>query len=254
MVSPAVQSSFPAIGGSLEAIAALDSRIQVQFIDSMNTALDLVTIGGVRRSQFAHMTGKYSDPRPVHLTWDINQELSALGLAPGDTLPDRLRFDLAREEVPPAVAILTASFTYLVVDSNQHAIQDGALGLNVPRRLGHDPKFPYVKVHQHLTHVDRFDMNRFVADASAGLTPASTSFWNSLDKCIDDFELSVRASNCLQNANIKYVGELVQKTRTELRKIKNFGRKTIDEVVDVILTPLGLSLDMDVRGWTPPSK
>ncbi len=67
---------------------------------------------------------------------------------------------------------------------------------------------------------------------------------------VDELELSVRASNCLQAANIKYIGDLVQKTEAEMLKTKNFGRKSLREIKD-ILAGMGLSLGMRLENWPP---
>jgi DNA-directed RNA polymerase subunit alpha len=60
---------------------------------------------------------------------------------------------------------------------------------------------------------------------------------------IDEIELSVRSANCLENADIKYIGELVQRTEAEMLRTKNFGRKSLNEIKE-ILTEMGLSLGM----------
>jgi DNA-directed RNA polymerase subunit alpha len=62
--------------------------------------------------------------------------------------------------------------------------------------------------------------------------------------------LSVRSANCLKNANIRYIGELVSKTEAEMLKTKNFGRKSLNEIKE-ILSNMGLSLGMKVDGWPP---
>ena len=72
-----------------------------------------------------------------------------------------------------------------------------------------------------------------------------------LDKSVDELELSVRSANCLQNANIRYIGELVQRTEGEMLKTKNFGRKSLKEIKE-ILAEMGLSLGMKLDGWLPP--
>ena len=64
-----------------------------------------------------------------------------------------------------------------------------------------------------------------------------------LFRSVDELELSVRSANCLQNANIRYIGELVQRTEGEMLKTKNFGRKSLNEIKDV-LTSMDLSLGM----------
>jgi len=65
---------------------------------------------------------------------------------------------------------------------------------------------------------------------------------------VDDLELSVRCANCLQNADIKYIGELVQKTEQEMLKTKNFGRKSLNEIKE-FLQEMGLSLGMKLDGF-----
>jgi DNA-directed RNA polymerase subunit alpha len=69
-----------------------------------------------------------------------------------------------------------------------------------------------------------------------------------LFKSVEEFELSVRSANCLQNANISYIGELVQKTEADLLKTKNFGRKSLKEIKDK-LSELGLTLGMHIENW-----
>jgi DNA-directed RNA polymerase subunit alpha len=64
-----------------------------------------------------------------------------------------------------------------------------------------------------------------------------------LDKSVEELELSVRSYNCLKNANIRTIRELVQKTETEMLKTKNFGRKSLNEIKE-ILQSMGLSLGM----------
>jgi DNA-directed RNA polymerase subunit alpha len=67
-----------------------------------------------------------------------------------------------------------------------------------------------------------------------------------LFKSVDELELSVRSANCLQNANIRYIGELVQRSEAEMLKTKNFGRKSLNEIKEVLGTmslELGMTLD-----------
>jgi DNA-directed RNA polymerase subunit alpha len=65
---------------------------------------------------------------------------------------------------------------------------------------------------------------------------------------VDELELSVRSANCLQNADIKYIGELVQKTEGEMLKTKNFGRKSLNEIKE-ILAGLGLEFGMKLENF-----
>ena len=71
-----------------------------------------------------------------------------------------------------------------------------------------------------------------------------------LFRSVDELELSVRSANCLKNAEIRYIGDLVQKTEGEMLKTKNFGRKSLNEIRD-ILTEMGLGLGMKLDGWPP---
>jgi DNA-directed RNA polymerase subunit alpha len=81
---------------------------------------------------------------------------------------------------------------------------------------------------------------------------AAPEFNPNLYRSVDELELSVRSANCLQSANIKYIYELVQKTEAEMLKTKNFGRKSLNEIKD-ILTEMGLSLGMKLDGFVPPT-
>ena len=67
---------------------------------------------------------------------------------------------------------------------------------------------------------------------------------------VEDLELSVRSANCLKNARIRYIGDLVTKTEQDMLKTKNFGRKSLNEIKDIIRA-MGLSLGMTVEGWPP---
>ncbi|MFH1757156.1 MAG: DNA-directed RNA polymerase subunit alpha [Pseudomonadota bacterium] len=73
-----------------------------------------------------------------------------------------------------------------------------------------------------------------------------------LFKNVDELELSVRSANCLKNADIRFIGDLVQKTEAEMLKTKNFGRKSLNEIKE-ILTEMGLNLGMKLENW-PPSE
>lgn len=86
-------------------------------------------------------------------------------------------------------------------------------------------------------------------------TPAEPSEEDKLNeylwRSVDELELSVRSANCLQNANIHYIGDLVQKTEAEMLKTKNFGRKSLKEIKE-ILAQMGLSLGMKIPNWQGP--
>jgi DNA-directed RNA polymerase subunit alpha len=71
-----------------------------------------------------------------------------------------------------------------------------------------------------------------------------------LYKSVDELELSVRAANCLENAGLRLIGELVMRSESEMLKTKNFGRKTLNEIKD-ILAEMGLHLGMKIDGYDP---
>ncbi|HRF10373.1 MAG TPA: DNA-directed RNA polymerase subunit alpha [Xanthobacteraceae bacterium] len=69
-------------------------------------------------------------------------------------------------------------------------------------------------------------------------------------KKVDELELSVRSANCLKNDNIVYIGDLIQKSEAEMLRTPNFGRKSLNEIKEVLAT-MGLHLGMEVQGWPP---
>ena len=80
--------------------------------------------------------------------------------------------------------------------------------------------------------------------------PAEDKVNENLLRSVDELDLSVRAENCLQAANIKYIGDLVQKSENEMLKTKNFGRKSLKEIKE-LLAEMGLSLGMKLDNWPP---
>ena len=76
------------------------------------------------------------------------------------------------------------------------------------------------------------------------------AFNPALLKKVDELELSVRSANCLKNDNIVYIGDLIQKTEAEMLRTPNFGRKSLNEIKEV-LAAMGLHLGIDVQDWPP---
>jgi DNA-directed RNA polymerase subunit alpha len=76
------------------------------------------------------------------------------------------------------------------------------------------------------------------------------AFNPALLKKVDELELSVRSANCLKNDNIVYIGDLIQKTEAEMLRTPNFGRKSLNEIKEV-LASMGLHLGMEVPAWPP---
>ncbi|MEE4362957.1 MAG: DNA-directed RNA polymerase subunit alpha [Desulfotignum sp.] len=82
---------------------------------------------------------------------------------------------------------------------------------------------------------------------------ADGKFNENIYRSVDELELSVRSSNCLKNARIHTIYQLVQKTDSEMLKTKNFGRKSLNEIKEV-LASMDLSLGMDLEGFEPPEE
>jgi DNA-directed RNA polymerase subunit alpha len=76
-------------------------------------------------------------------------------------------------------------------------------------------------------------------------------FNENLYRSVEELELSVRSANCLKNADINKIWQLVSKTEAEMLKTKNFGRKSLNEIKEV-LSEMGLSLGMKLEGFAPP--
>ena len=98
-------------------------------------------------------------------------------------------------------------------------------------------------------------LNVFVNFEEPRREEASTSipelaFNPALLKKVDELELSVRSANCLKNDNIVYIGDLIQKSEAEMLRTPNFGRKSLNEIKEV-LAQMGLHLGMEVPGWPP---
>jgi len=85
-------------------------------------------------------------------------------------------------------------------------------------------------------------------EAGGERSEAKPQFNENLFKTVDELELSVRSANCLKNADIKYIGEMVQKTEQEMLRTKNFGRKSLNEIKE-LLHSMGLDFGMKVDGF-----
>ena len=98
----------------------------------------------------------------------------------------------------------------------------------------------------HLFIFINFEDEDEVDEAPAEIPDQDREAWmEKLNKSVDEMELSVRSYNCLKNANIATIGELVQKTESEMLKTKNFGRKSLNEIKE-FLAGMGLSLGMNL--------
>ena len=92
-----------------------------------------------------------------------------------------------------------------------------------------------------------FDEPRAASDEDR---PSELPFNKNLLRKVDELELSVRSANCLKNDNIVYIGDLVQKTEAEMLRTPNFGRKSLNEIKEV-LAQMGVHLGMEIPNWPP---
>ena len=88
------------------------------------------------------------------------------------------------------------------------------------------------------------------SESSSQTEESDLGFNPVLLKKVDELELSVRSANCLKNDNIVYIGDLIQKSEAEMLRTPNFGRKSLNEIKEV-LAGMGLHLGMDVPDWPP---
>jgi DNA-directed RNA polymerase subunit alpha len=106
----------------------------------------------------------------------------------------------------------------------------------------------------HFEDIAPVGQSPMIGMAAGGSQSAEESDTNQLNryllKKVDELELSVRSANCLKNDNIIYIGDLVQKTEAEMLRTPNFGRKSLNEIKEV-LSSMGLRLGMDIPGWPP---
>jgi DNA-directed RNA polymerase subunit alpha len=100
-------------------------------------------------------------------------------------------------------------------------------------------------IREHLKFVEAI-ANPEILEISKGVSDETLALRNLLNQAIDEMELSVRSFNCLQAAGIKYIHELVSKEENQMLKYKNFGRKSLTELVDK-LSSMGLHFGMDIQ-------
>jgi DNA-directed RNA polymerase subunit alpha len=98
-----------------------------------------------------------------------------------------------------------------------------------------------------------FDEEQEPTPSQAGGDDEQPEFNENLYRSVEELELSVRSANCLKNAEINKIYQLVQKTESEMLKTKNFGRKSLNEIKEV-LSEMGLSLGMKLEGFSPPQE
>lgn len=109
----------------------------------------------------------------------------------------------------------------------------------------------HLAIFVNLEEDDEDDLPGAAPRAEGGVVLEHDALHDKLGRSVDELELSVRSYNCLKNANIKTIGELVQKTENDMLKTKNFGRKSLNEIKEILET-MGLSLGMKIDNWQQP--
>ncbi len=105
---------------------------------------------------------------------------------------------------------------------------------------------------EHMTMFINFDEEKAEPEIEQPEEDETPPLNENLYRTVEDLELSVRSANCLKNADINYIGQLVQRTEAEMLKTKNFGRKSLNEIKQ-LLAQMDLSLGMKIEGWEPPA-
>jgi DNA-directed RNA polymerase subunit alpha len=104
---------------------------------------------------------------------------------------------------------------------------------------------------EQMTIFINFDEELEPAPEETATDKEKPKFNENLYRSVEELELSVRSANCLKNADINQIFQLVSKTEAEMLKTKNFGRKSLNEIKEV-LSEMGLSLGMKLEGFEPP--
>ncbi len=162
--------------------------------------------------------------------------LAALALAfliPSASAQDRT----AAEGLTASETVLDAPtrFTYsgVLTDAEGAALADGI-------------RWDWESFPEYLDALERLD-----AEAAATVEEPTEVINPMLLKPIDELDLTVRSANCLKAENVYFIGDLVQRTETELMKTPNLGKKSLNEIKEV-LESHGLGLGMELDSWTPP--
>ena len=201
-------------------------------VQILNADLVICTLdeGAEIRMEFTVATGK------GYVTADRNRaEDAPIGLIPVDSLYSPVRKVSYRVENTREGQVLDYDKLTLTLETNGALSPDDALAYAA--RILQDQLNVFVN----------FEEPR--REEAAPSIP-QLAFNPALLKKVDELELSVRSANCLKNDNIVYIGDLIQKSEAEMLRTPNFGRKSLNEIKEV-LAQMGLHLGMEVPGWPP---
>jgi DNA-directed RNA polymerase subunit alpha len=201
-------------------------------VQILNPELVLCTLdeGAEIRMEFTVDTGKGYVPAERNRTED-----APIGLIPVDSLYSPVKKVSYRIENTREGQILDYDKLIMTVETNGAVTPEDAVAYAA--RILQDQLQVFVN----------FEEPR---KEEAAATAPQLPFNPALLKKVDELELSVRSANCLKNDNIVYIGDLIQKSEAEMLRTPNFGRKSLNEIKEV-LAGMGLHLGMDVPGWPP---
>jgi DNA-directed RNA polymerase subunit alpha len=204
----------------------------VSDIEVLNPSLVLCTLdeGAEIRMEFTVDTGK------GYVTADRNRpEDAPIGLIPVDSLYSPVKKVSYRVENTREGQVLDYDKLTLSVETDGSIRAEDAVAYAA--RILQDQLAVFVNFEE-------------PAKVTAEATIPELAFNPALLKKVDELELSVRSANCLKNDNIVYIGDLIQKTEAEMLRTPNFGRKSLNEIKEV-LAQMGLHLGMEVQNWPP---
>ncbi|MBX5453176.1 MAG: DNA-directed RNA polymerase subunit alpha [Acidobacteriia bacterium] len=201
-------------------------------IEIMNPDLVLCTLDEATKlgMEFTVNTGKGWVPAAQN-----REEDSPIGLIPVDAIYSPVRRVAYRVEPTRVGQVTDYDRLLLTVETNGAVSPEDAVALAA--RI----------LQEQLKHFITFEEPQIAREESPR---EELPFNRNLLRKVDELELSVRSANCLKNDNIVYIGDLVQKTEQEMLRTPNFGRKSLNEIKEV-LASMGLSLGMQVPGWPP---
>jgi DNA-directed RNA polymerase subunit alpha len=201
-------------------------------IEILNPDLVLLTLdeGTTIRMEFTVANGKGYVPAERNRPED-----APIGLIPVDALYSPVRRVSYKVENTREGQILDYDKLTMTVETNGAITPENAVAYAA--RILQDQLQIFINFEEPSKHVDAFEA-------------PDLEFNPVLLKKVDELELSVRSANCLKNDNIVYIGDLIQKTEAEMLRTPNFGRKSLNEIKEV-LAQLGLHLGMEVPKWPP---
>ena len=201
-------------------------------IEILNPELVICTLdnGAKLNIEFTVDTGKGYVPASQN-----RKEDSPIGLIPIDSLYSPVRKVSFKVENSRVGQVTDYDKLALQVETNGAIAPEDAVA--IAARILQDQLQLFINFEEPKAHVAEAVKDEF-------------PFNKNLLRRVDELELSVRSANCLKNDNIIYIGDLVQKSEAEMLRTPNFGRKSLNEIKEV-LAQMGLTLGMEVAGWPP---